>query len=230
MKMSSKKNMMNNSIVHKPPTKQQQRSTRKTKLNKIRIQDSYDEQSSSVSPNNLDKLKRIKTFRLPPRYTYDSPNNQYLRQTIFHTTPATHSNTSSIYNLTNIHKQSSPNLFPTISRCPNGDELEGKSDTGLSPPNSNGIARTNLERSTTPQNRDSTSLWKPSTSYQQRHLTSTKNPCLRHPTSLSTSAPPSTAISSISKHTNIHIHPYNNLSPMTSRYPNEDELEDKSDT
>ena len=46
----------------------------------------------------------------------------------------------------------SPNLSPTTSRCPNEDELEGKSDTGLSPPNYNVTART------TPPIRDSESL------------------------------------------------------------------------
>ena len=47
--------MMNNSIVNQPPTQQQQQSTRKSELNKTRIHDSHDEQSSSVSPNNLNK-------------------------------------------------------------------------------------------------------------------------------------------------------------------------------
>ena len=197
--------MMNNSIVHQPPTQQQQQSTRKSKLNKTRIHDSHDEQSSSVSPNNSNKPKRINPFRLPPRYTDESPcmtsktsslisfashsrkekkiifntdtsdmdfsslkmpqshltpqNIQCLRQPTFHTTPASHSNTSSIYTITNTHKRPSSNLPPTTSRCPNEDELEDKSDTGLSPPNSNVTVRTNLEQWLTPQNRDSKSLW-----------------------------------------------------------------------
>ena len=69
-----KNNMMNKSIVHQPPTKQQQKTTRTNKLNKTRIQYSHDEQSSSESPNNPDTPTRIKTRHLPPRYTDGSPH------------------------------------------------------------------------------------------------------------------------------------------------------------
>ena len=123
----------------------------------------------------LSSLKMSQSHLIPP-------TNLCLCHPSFHSNPAYPStNTSPISNHKLIYKHSSPKLSPMTSRCPIEAELEGRSDTGLSPPNSNITPITNLDLRLTPPARDSTSLCNTPTYTKQSSLTPPKNPCLSHP-------------------------------------------------
>ena len=124
----------------------------------------------------------------------------------------------------------SSNLSPTTSRYPIEAKLEGKSDTGLSPPNSNFTAIQSLELRLIYPTRDSEALCNTPTYNKQSKLTLPNNPCLCHPSFHSTPASPSTNTSSISNYKTIYMHPSFSFSPTTSRFPIEAEWEGKSDT
>ena len=79
----------------------------------------------------------------------------------------------------------STNLSPTLSRCRIEVELEGKSDTGLSPPNSNDKAMQNLELRLTPPTRDSASLCRTNQNNTSPHLELRLTPQIRDSASLS---------------------------------------------